>query len=97
MRDEPEVLREAREELEEALAWYRERNPRAAAGLLAELRTAVTRIRTMPWTWPEDAAGTRRVLLHRFPYKLVYRVTEERLVIVALAHQKREPGYWRFR
>ena len=97
MRDEPDVLREAREELVEAVAWYRERDPRAAAAFVAEIRTAIMRIRNMPWTWPEDVAGTRRVLLHRFPYKVVYRASEDRLVIVAFAHQKRHPDYWRRR
>jgi plasmid stabilization system protein ParE len=41
--------------------------------------------------------GFRRILLDRFPYQLVYRVEGEEIVIYAVAHQKRRPGYWRKR
>lgn len=94
-----EILEEAQAELEEAVRWYRERNRRAAISFVTDYRTAVKRIVAMPLTWPEDASGTRRVLFDRFPYKVVYRffLPNERILLVAVAHQKREPGYWRLR
>lgn len=51
----------------------------------------------MPFTWSADAADTRRILLHRFPYKVVYRIAGQRAVVVAIAHLKRQPGYWQSR
>lgn len=43
-------------------------------------------------------AGTRRLLARRFPYAVVYRVRGEQVVeIVAVAHYRRRPGYWRRR
>lgn len=56
--------------------------------------------------WPESGAvwpgwdsipvvRSRRVV--GFPYRLVYLVQSTELVVVALAHEKRKPGYWRDR
>jgi len=39
----------------------------------------------------------RRILVHRFPYGLLYRVESERIFVVAVAHARRRPGYWRHR
>lgn len=41
--------------------------------------------------------GTRRIVLPRFPYSVVYEVHADHIVIVAVAHQRRRPGYWRDR
>jgi plasmid stabilization system protein ParE len=47
---------------------------------------------------PLSADGrTRRVLVSRFPYQLVYRLRPGEVVVVAVAHMKRRPGYWRDR
>ncbi|MBP88756.1 MAG: hypothetical protein CMJ64_18930 [Planctomycetaceae bacterium] len=46
---------------------------------------------------PTYLHGTRRYLLERFPYFVVYRETEEKLQVIAIAHGKRKPGYWRRR
>ncbi|MBL8683290.1 MAG: type II toxin-antitoxin system RelE/ParE family toxin [Myxococcales bacterium] len=40
---------------------------------------------------------TRRLLLARFPFHLVYRVAPAELVVIAVAHTKRRPGYWKAR
>ena len=84
---------EAVEESREAFAWYRERNPRAAAQFLFELDQAIESIAGFPDAWPPYIDGTRRKLLRRFPFALVYRMTEQRLQVIAVAHQHRRPGY----
>ena len=40
---------------------------------------------------------TRRVLVVRFPYQVVYRLDQNEIVVVAIAHLKRRPGYWKHR
>ena len=85
---------EAVEESREAFAWYRERNPRAAAQFLFELDQAIESIAAFPDAWPPYIDGTRRKLLRRFPFALVYRITKQRLQVIAVAHQHRRPGYW---
>lgn len=92
-----EFLDEALEEAEEAARWYAERSAMAAAGFAEELDGAITHIERAPTTWPAHEHNTRRFLLRRFPYSVVYRVEATRVVIVAVAHAHRRPGYWRER
>ena len=81
-------------EAEDAQAWYEERSLLAASAFLRELSTAVQRIRQTPHRYPVAEAGTRRILLDRFPFTIYYRVKSDAMTIVAIAHQKRRPGYW---
>ena len=84
----------ARNELRAAWLWYKERSPLSAAAFVREVDEAVSRIAEAPIRYPLAEHGTRRVLLQRFPYSLFYWVGGEETVIVAVAHQKRRPGYW---
>ena len=84
----------ALQEVENAQAWYEERSALAASAFLRELSIAVQRIRQAPHRYPAAEAGTRRILLDRFPFTFYYRIKADTLNIVAVAHQKRRPGYW---
>lgn len=86
----PAALRE----VEDAQAWYEERSLFAASAFLREVSTAVQRLRESPTRYPAAGGATRRILLERFPFTLFYRVGTGRVTIVAVAHQKRRPGYW---
>ena len=57
----------------------------------------MSRIAEAPLRYPVAEHGTRRLVLRRFPYNVFYRVGTEEIVIVAVAHQKRHPGYWAVR
>lgn len=92
-----DVLDAAAEEAREAARWYAARNPLAAAGFELEVRRAFHEIAEAPSMWPVHFEGTRRFLLHRFPYEVVYCVRGEHVLVVAIAHCKRRPGYWRDR
>ncbi|WP_437618699.1 type II toxin-antitoxin system RelE/ParE family toxin [Sorangium sp. So ce1151] len=69
------------------------------------IEAALTRIAEAPDRWPSYRYGTRRVRLTRFPYLVVYRVPylvvyrdePTRILVVAIAHAKQRPGYWRKR
>ena len=84
-------------ETQAAYDWYHERSPSAAAGLFGELDHAMEQIGEAPERWPSFLHGTRRFVLHRFPFSVVYRMTEAAIQIVALAHARRRPGYWKTR
>ena len=92
-----EYLDQAVEEAEAAARWYAERSPRAALAFTEEIDAAETAISRLPDAYPQFDHGTRRYLLRRFPFSVVYRVEASRTVIVALAHGHRQPGYWRER
>jgi plasmid stabilization system protein ParE len=89
----PEAVAEARA----AAQWYRERSPLAADAFLAELDRAVQRIAEKPEMYSSYIRGTRRYLLQRFPFYLVYRQIAKKLEIIAIAHGRRKPGYWKKR
>jgi plasmid stabilization system protein ParE len=87
----------AADEAEAAERWYRERNETASMRFRHELDRAVDLISDRPEAWSPYVGGTRRILLRRFPFFVVYRVFDERVQIVAVAHARRRPGYWRKR
>jgi plasmid stabilization system protein ParE len=81
-------------EAEAAQAWYEQRSALAASAFLLELSVAVDRAVEAPYRYPAGLAGIRRVLFDRFPFQLVYRVRLDEVIIIAVAHARRRPGYW---
>jgi plasmid stabilization system protein ParE len=88
---------DAERELAEHEAWYRQRSEVAAQGFLLELDAAVRKVAEAPDRWPRQTRGERRYLLPRYPFALLYRVSEDEVFITAIAHQSRRPGYWKKR
>jgi plasmid stabilization system protein ParE len=85
---------EARSELRDARNWYFERSPISAIALAHTIDNAISRITEAPHTFSLADHGTRKFILQRFPFNIFYRTAETEIVIVAVAHQKRRPGYW---
>ena len=85
----------AEQDISDALLWYRERNALAADGFRAEVFDAVDRIAVAPLSRPADEEGNRRRVLKRFPYSLVYEVGGTTITVLAVAHHRRRPNYWR--
>ena len=79
-------------ESEAAAAWYAERDPRMAARFVQELDVTLGLIVEAPDRWPIDL-GVRRALLSRFPYSVLYRDEPLRVLLLAVAHARRRPGY----
>ena len=88
---------EAADEIEEARRWYRERSELAERAFLHEVDHAVDAVVNAPQRWPAYAAGTRRYIFPGFPYSFVYFIDNKVIHVVAVAHDKRRPGYWRKR
>jgi hypothetical protein len=61
---------------------------------LEAVQQAVDLVSESPARWPRWGKRHRRFVLQRFPFSLVYRFDHLELIIVALAHHKRRPGYW---
>ncbi len=87
----------ALEEAEAAALWYRERSPRAAQRFVAEIVKVVEEIIAAPQRWPKAPANTRRVRLPCFPFIVIYRESSDIIQILAIAHGRRRPGYWKSR
>jgi plasmid stabilization system protein ParE len=88
---------DARAEFDDALAYYNERDPAVAAGFVLDYQKLETQLLQFPNVGALVARNGRRLIFSKYPYQLVYRVEGEEIVIYAVAHQKRRPGYWRKR
>lgn len=90
-------LPEALADYQDAYDWYLARSLRAAAGFEAAVDVALTAIAANPERWPSFDERHRFYIPRRYPYNLIYRLVPEGVLIVAVAHQKRSPNYWRDR
>ena len=84
----------AEEETLHAVEWYAERSAIAARAFIDELNRTVRLAADLPEAWPGSFGGTRRIVFPTFPFNLVFRVKDEVIEIVAVAHQRRRPSYW---
>ena len=97
MRRVVDVLPQAIDEAREARNYYLSKSAAAEEAFRRELEHAVALIRERPETWPTYVHGTRRFVLRRFQYSVVYRTDGTSSLIVAVANAKRKPGFWRSR
>jgi hypothetical protein len=85
-------------EYEATRAWFERRREGLGASFRDEVDRAVARIARSPTRWPVAFDKFRRVRLRRFPYLLYDHVVDASLALVlAVAHARRRPGYWRRR
>jgi toxin ParE1/3/4 len=84
-------------EIEAADNWYQQHSSDAATDFVREVSDAIHSICEGPSRWPTYLYGTQRYVLDRFPFSIVYLNTPDVVNIVAVAHSKRKPGYWKRR
>jgi plasmid stabilization system protein ParE len=92
-----EILPEAEAEIREAFLWYVERSRIAADAFRTEALTIIDRLGVDALMWPEDEDAIRRHVLRHFPYTVFYEIRGNTVTVLAVAHQRRKPGYWRER
>ncbi len=88
---------EAEAEAVGAFEWYWERSQSIALRFDAELRQAYSALASAPAMGAPYIRGTRRVLLHRYPFFVVFRERPRKIDVIAVVHAKRRPGYWKGR
>jgi toxin ParE1/3/4 len=86
---------EALDELEAAAVWYGDRWSEAALRFVSAVENDLATIRELPEAWPlwPRRSDVRRRVMRRFPYSIIY-LPDDEIVVVAVAHHKRLPGYW---
>ena len=100
MRSKSKLFRfhpEAKQEFRGSIRWYREQSPPAAVDFRLQVAAVIREILEAPNRWPKYLYGTRRVVLPRFPFSIVYLDEPSVVIVVAVAHSKRKPGYWKRR
>lgn len=90
-------LMAAREELEAATEYYEASSAGLGQRFVQAVRAATDVIRQHPDIGSERTASTRALAVRGFPFTVVYRIRSQSVTIVAVAHQRRRPGYWRGR
>lgn len=89
-----ELTTEARDDLFEAVEYYESRERGLGSRLRGEVSQILHTISGSPYLWRERSAGYRRVNCPVFPYHVAYVVRDETIVVVALVHGGRRPGFW---
>ena len=88
---------EALQEYEEAVADYEERQEGLGERFILSVEAAFESIKESPERWPVLEADVRRRLTRVFPYAVLYTIERDQVLVVAVMHCRREPGYWRTR
>ena len=84
----------ATQELEDAVRFYELEYAGLGRSFKEEVKKAAVRVAEYPKAWSIERGEVRKCLLHRFPYKLLYSVEEDHVLVIAIAHQHRNPDYW---
>lgn len=85
----------AEEDFAEALAFYQEESEALAGRLYDEINRLITDVCVTPGLYRVVAAPVRRHFSETFPYAILYVERADPIAILAVAHFKRRPGYWR--
>ena len=82
-----------------AILWYRERSTEVARRFRHMVRAAIHSLHEAPSRWPRapgvpSSLGVRRYVVDKFPFSVFYMELDAEIVVIAVAHAKRRPGYW---
>ena len=85
-------------EYEAAARYYAARQPALGVRFIASIEAAIALICDEPECWRIFAGReVRRALSRTFPYSILYTIESDHILVVAVAHSSREPGYWQNR
>ncbi len=88
---------EAEAEISEAFDWYEERVLGLGSNFILNLDAAFHTILRNPLLYPVLHNNIRRSLLRRFPYQVLFIYEDNRIVVLAVFHSKRNPKHWKHR
>jgi ParE toxin of type II toxin-antitoxin system, parDE len=90
-------LASAEEEMSEASLFYDAASGGLGNDFLDDVQQAIDRLCEYPQAGKPVSSNLRRMLLHRFPFSIFYSVETDVILVVAIAHHGRRPGYWESR
>lgn len=88
---------EAVEELDCTIEYYNNLQENLGLKFYKEFLNSLELIKLYPKTWPRFTKKTRKIIIAKFPYALVYVYNKESLTILAVMNAYRKPGYWKQR
>lgn len=82
-------------ELNKAAAFYSVKaNKQLGLALITEFEKSALFLSENPELGVPWVSGTRRFVMRRFPFNIMYYILSDQLFVIAIAHQKRRPDYW---
>ena len=84
----------AKQELHDAKLYYELEHPGLGKQFEQDVKKSAQRLKSFPKAGSEERGDIRKLLLHRFPFKLLYSIESDHILILAVAHQHRQPDYW---
>lgn len=81
----------------EAVQYYTEQRDEVAQAFINAIEDAVYRIREFPTRYVAVDEDVRRCMTRIFPYGVLYTIEQDYILILAIMHCSREPGYWKSR
>lgn len=87
----------AEQELDKAVDYYEDCLAGLGLDFAREIHAAIHRIIQYPEAWSQISENTRRCLVSRFPFGIVYQIKTDVIVIIAVANLRRRPEYWQER
>ena len=87
----------AQRELDEAADFYDLESPGLGERFLDDVRSELEGLLEFPESCPVLLGETRKLVLERFPFSVMYWTDGEVIAVYAIAHQSRRPGYWQDR
>lgn len=84
-------------EYSEAVQYYAQQRVELAQAFISAVEDAIYRIRESPERWQVIDEDIRRCLTRKFPYGILYTIEQDYILILAIMHCSREPGYWQDR
>jgi len=88
---------DAETEFDKAVEYYEDCRRGLGLEFAKEVYAAIARITQFPEAGSPMSKNTRRCLVNRFPYGIIYRVKSDHIQVIAVADLRRRPGYWRSR
>jgi plasmid stabilization system protein ParE len=85
------------DDLVEASEWYDDEEPGLGKSLEREALATVHKVMQTPLAYRVVRGSIRRAMLNRFPYALIYEITDEYVFIIGLVHGKRNFDRWLWR
>jgi len=91
------ILSCAEREFAETVDYYNAQCPGLGYEFAVEVKSALERIASFPDAWPSFSIRTRRCIVSRFPYGVLYQARQDLVLVAAIMHLKRDPKRWQER
>lgn len=89
-----QIIEPAELELQDIFEYYETESQNLGRRFIREFRRGIKRILQFPYAWPTIESNVRKCTLKKFPFHIIYAVTDELIMILAIAHHRRKPDYW---